>query len=231
MRQNAGLKPKHTLLFDLDGTLVDTEAGITGSLGHALDGMGIAYTYEQLRRLIGPPFLEGFPREFGVDVPTAKEAVAKYRAHYSKTGLYDCKVYPGIPELLGELRGRGVRLAVASSKPLMYVARILEEKGLADAFDFVGGAEMDGVRNAKAEVIAWVMEHLGLSSPEGCALIGDRCYDAQGAAQMHMDCIGVGFGFGSEEELRSAGVVAFAADVPDLRALLLNIACAAGEAR
>lgn len=211
-----------TVFFDLDGTLTDPAPGITNSVSYALRSFGITPPpREELYPFIGPPLTQSFRKYYGFDEEKAQAALLKYREYFSVRGLFENEVYPGIPELLDELRAAGCRLIVASAKPEPYVIRILEHFGLADKFDFIGGNTMEETRGEKAQLIGY-----GFSScPGAClpaAMVGDRCYDMTGAIEAGVTPIGAAFGYGSEEELREAGAEEIAADVSALRAILFS---------
>lgn len=196
------------LLFDLDGTLTDPAQGITNSFIHALKYFGIEIpSYEKLCTYIGPPLPLTFKKEYGFDDEKAALGVTKYREYFADKGLFENKVYPGIPELLQQLKDMGKHLLVATSKPEVYSKKIAEHFDFAKYFDFICGCNMDETRSTKAEVIEYA---LGLAnvSEEGKSkvlMIGDREHDIIGAKQNGLKSCGVLFGYGSKEELEKAG--------------------------
>lgn len=198
----------NTVLFDLDGTLTDPFEGITKSFQHGLAAFGVQEAdMDNLRRIIGPPLMESYQEFYGFSLAQAAQAVAKYRERFSTIGLYENKVYPGIPEMLSKLRKSGLVLAVATSKPEPYAMRILEHFDLKDDFHFVGGSELDGRRSKKGEVIAYVLDHLhkmGLLRPP-VIMVGDRKHDILGAKENGISSLGVLFGYGGREELTQSG--------------------------
>jgi phosphoglycolate phosphatase len=204
------------VLFDLDGTLVDSAPGIWASVRHATARLGLPEpTGEQLRAMVGPPLQEGFGLVLGLPPEEVPRAVAAYRAHYSAGALLDVTVHAGIPELLAELRSGGAVLAVATSKPEVFAARVLAHVGLLDAFTGVHGATLDGAVRHKAQVVGAALA----AHPHGRrpVLVGDRAQDVLGAAEHGLPCIGAGWGPAAEGELEAAGaavVVATPAEVP-----------------
>ena len=154
---------RHTVLFDLDGTLTDPRIGITGSVAYALAKFGISVDdpHRTLTPFIGPPLLESFEKYYGFSRDEARRALAYYREYFAPTGIFENTVYPGIPEALQELRAAGRRLCVATSKPEVYARRILEHFSLDSCFDAVCGATLDETRVRKADVIAYALETLG----------------------------------------------------------------------
>ena len=152
----------HTLLFDLDGTLTDSQEGITRCVAYALEtvcGIRVA-DRSTLIPYIGPPLVDGFMANHGLDRETAVRCTAAYRERYRDTGLFENAVYPGIPEALTALRDAGYELAVATSKPEVFTDRILAHFGLTDYFTVVSGASMDGTVSTKAQVVAQTLRRL-----------------------------------------------------------------------
>lgn len=195
--------PLTAILFDLDGTLTDSFVGISTCFRHALGKMGIeAPPVDDLRWIVGPPINSSFARLAGSERVT--EGVAHYRERYGDVGWRENHVYDGIPHLLGELKQRGLRLYVATSKARMYVPRILGHFGLDGYFDNVYGCDPDGRRDDKSELIAHVIEQEALD-PASILMVGDRKFDAIGANGNGVRCLGAMWGYGDVEELTAAG--------------------------
>jgi phosphoglycolate phosphatase len=192
------------LLFDLDGTLVDPEPGIVGSVRHALNAMGREIEPDlDLTWVIGPPLRQSFGALLaGQGDPEV--ALGLYRERYGTIGLTEAEVYPGIPQALEALGRPPTRLIVCTSKPRVFAVRVLEHFGLARHFSAVYGAELDGRFDDKAELIAHLLEAERLSA-DRVLMIGDRKYDVVGAARNGVAAIGVLWGHGDEAELRAAG--------------------------
>jgi phosphoglycolate phosphatase len=204
------------VLFDLDGTLIDSTPGIWASVRHAVRRLALSDpTHEQLMAMVGPPLQEGFQDVLGLAPEDVGEAVAAYREHYAADALLDVTVYPGVPELLSELQAAGNTLAVATSKPIVYAARILKHVGLWSAFASVHGATLDGAVRTKAQVVAAALAtHAEGRRP---VLIGDRALDVLGARAHGLPCIGAGWGPNGTKELHAADaavVVAAPAEIP-----------------
>ena len=194
----------HTVCFDLDGTLTDPKVGITNCIRYALERLGReAPPADELTWCIGPPLLQSFETMLG-DAAEAERALAFYRERFGDVGLFENEVYPGIPELLEACRVEGVRMFVATSKPAVYAERIIAHFGLSDFFEAVCGAELDGTRSDKTELLRWVLAEHGLDAA-GSVMIGDRKHDIVGARNNGMRTIGVTYGYGSREELEEAG--------------------------
>ena len=210
------------LFFDLDGPLSDPALGITNSFIYALKYFGIEIpSYEKLCTFIGPPLPDTFKTQFGFDDTKAAEGVKKYREYFSTKGLLENSVYPGIPELLTELKQAGKKLVVATSKPEEYSVRIIEHFGLAQYFENVCGSLMDESRSKKDEVIAYAIERNNISDKSKILMIGDRKHDILGAKKTGLKSCGVLFGYGGREELETAGADFIAKDISQLRSILL----------
>jgi phosphoglycolate phosphatase len=207
------------VLFDMDGTLVDSTPGIWASIRVAAAALGLPEpTPGQLRSMVGPPLQDGFAGAFGLVGEDVDRAVAAYRAHYSAGAMFDADVYPGIPELLAALRADGATLAVATSKPEPFAVRILEHTGLLPAFASVHGATLDGTVRHKHDVVAAALA----AHPDGerPVLVGDRSHDVLGAAAHGLPCIGAGWGPAPPGELAAAGAAAVAGTPADVLAAL-----------
>ncbi len=194
------------ILFDLDGTLTESGEGITKSVQYALERIGKPEAdLEKLKAFVGPPLTEMFMKYAQVDEETAKKAVEIYRERYSVTGIFENAVYPGIEDMLAQLKKKGYILAVASSKPEVYVKKILDHFGLTQYFTEIGGSEMDGRRTNKTEVIEDVLRRLNMDKHrEQVIMIGDKEHDVYGARKAGLECIAVSFGYGTKEELTNA---------------------------
>jgi phosphoglycolate phosphatase len=207
---------KRLVLFDLDGTLVDSTPGIWASVRFAAARLGLPEpTSQQLTAMVGPPLQDGFALALGVPLADVPRAVEAYREHYTAGALLDVTVFAGIPALLVELDASGHVLAVATSKPETFAVRVLDHTGLLPFFAGVHGATLDGAVRHKDQVVAAALA----AHPEGRdpVLIGDRAQDVLGAAAHGLPCIGAGWGPAEEGELESAGaavVVATPAEVP-----------------
>ncbi len=212
------------LLFDLDGTLTNPQEGITKCVQHALHAFNIDETdLEKLIPFIGPPLIQSFMDFYNFSEEQAKKAVAVYRERFGTVGLFENFPYPGIADMLAELKAQGRVLAVASSKPTVYVRRILEKFELAQYFDVIEGSNLDGTRVDKKEVIAEVLAQLGHPPADDLLMIGDRKFDVIGAHEMGFGCVGVRFGFAAPDELEESGAVYIADTVHDLHRYLLSV--------
>lgn len=198
-----------TILFDLDGTLTDSGLGITRAVQYALGQMGYDVPpRESLFSFIGPPLHKSFRRHCGIGEEEAVEMVRQFRVYYNEMGgILENEVYPGIRELLSDLKQAGKRLMVATSKPQAAAELVMHHFGL-DEFvpEIIGGTD-DPRRNTKGKVIAWALREYGVD-PSTAVMVGDREHDIQGAAENGIPAIGITWGYGDRAELEGAGAAA-----------------------
>lgn len=194
------------ILFDLDGTLTESGEGITKCVQYALEKLGKPESdLKKLEVFIGPPLMEQFMKYAGLDEETARRAVEYYRERYSTTGIFENQPYPGVEEMLQELKRKKYLLAVASSKPEYFVKQILEYFHLTEYFDEIVGSELNGSRTNKTEVIEETLRRLGLDKHrEQVIMVGDKEHDVLGARAAGLECVAVSYGYGTEEELTAA---------------------------
>ncbi|AKK68659.1 HAD-IA family hydrolase [Xanthomonas translucens] len=199
-----------TLFFDLDGTLVDSEAGIVCSIRHAFAELGRpAPAPQQLRGWIGPPLRDSFKDYFAGDQALVAQALALYRERYDAQGWREHTVFPEIGAAVAALAAAGHRFAVVTSKNERFARRIVATLPFAAHFEEIVGASDDGARRTKPDLIAEALRRLSLQ-PAQCVMIGDRRMDIDGANHHGMRSIGVLWGFGDEAELRQADAGALA---------------------
>ena len=210
-----------TLLFDLDGTLTDARPGIVACIRHAVEGLGRPCPGDDLlATFIGPPLrgtlatlLETTDRE------TIEAAMALYRERFGATGMFENRVYDGVPEMLVEVRRRAPALFVATSKPTVYAEQIVRHFDLDGHFAGVYGAELDATLDDKATLLAHLLAREQIA--RGAAImVGDRAADVRAAHANGLLAIGVLWGYGSERELQEAGADVLCADPRALAACL-----------
>ena len=218
---------KKYILFDLDGTLTDPKVGICTCVQHALKAYGIEEPdLDKLEPFIGPPLKDSFMQFYGLSEEDAVAAIEKYRERFSTVGKFENEVYEGIPELLKTMKDYGYHLAVASSKPECFVKDILEHFQIAQYFEVAVGSELDGGRTDKAEVIHETLNrlfHYGRIRKDQIVMIGDRKFDVQGAKEIGVTSVAVGYGYGSAEELEEAAPDYIANTVEELRELFIHM--------
>lgn len=202
------------LLFDLDGTIADSSKGIFNGLRYMAAELGLSELPEPvMRRFLGPPLLSSLETEYGITGDKALEGINAYREYYSVTGLMECAPYPGICTTIKELGISPTKLFVATSKPTPFAEKIIDSFGLTDCFTAVVGSNLDNTRTKKAEVVSFILDTYDLAKHE-CLMIGDRDSDIIGANKCGVDSLGITYGYGSIEELKSAGAT-FIAERPE----------------
>ena len=215
---------KEYVFFDLDGTLTDPKVGITKSVQYSLGAFGIEIEDpNDLVPFIGPPLRDSYKDFYSFSDTDAEKAVAKYREYFSVHGIYENEIYAGIKEMLAKQSSRGVRLAVATSKPTVYAEEILKNFQIDSYFDFVAGSEMDGRRSKKDLVIQYALDNLKICDVRKIIMVGDREHDILGAKRLGIDSVGVLYGYGNYDELSRAGATHIAADVRELSAALARV--------
>ena len=172
------------------------------------------YTLDQF------PLRDSFREFYGMTSAQADEASEKYGEYFSRQGIFENKLYAGIPELLSALQAQGATLAIATSKPDFLAERIARHFGFRDRFTLICGGTAYGPCSTKAGVIRETLAQLRIDDPSQAVMIGDRRFDIEGAAAAGVESIGVLWGYGSREELEKASPGYLAADIPELRRLL-----------
>ena len=209
------------LLFDLDGTLTDSAPGILRSAAYALEHFGIMVSdLDTLYPFVGPPLEDSFIEFYNFSEGDAHRAVEIYHDRYERIGVYENAPYDGAAECLHRLREMVYILALATSKPIDMTDVVLDRFGLRRYFDFIGARDNEGLMHTKADVIDHVTASLGIKDKSEAVMIGDRKYDIQGAKATGLDSIGVLFGYGSRDELLTAGADHLAEDYDSLLRLL-----------
>lgn len=219
--RGTGRPPFTAVLWDLDGTIVDSAPGIMHGITKMLETFGLPVPpYERLLTYIGPPIFDAF-RDNGLDDAVELElALQTYRDFYEHGGEFDSRVYPGVASIIRDLRAAGVPQSTATSKPEPSAARVLEHFGIAEELDAIVGATVDESRSKKADVVAEALRVLGEQGADlsNVIMIGDRFYDVQGSAEHGVPCIYVTWGYGTSGE--DEGCVGVASTANDLRRLL-----------
>ena len=226
-------------LFDMDGTTNESGPGIKKSVAIALEKQGITeYTEEQLDQFVGPPLRYSFQTLFGMTKDQASQGVQDYRSYYAAAGKFENRMYPGIPELLARMKEASLLCGIASSKPEKFVLEILEHYHVAQYFEVVAGASMSEKLVEKPDVIRLALQRARekglLESSAGASgtetgqaeiwMIGDRSYDVTGAHACDIPVIGVTYGYGSRQELETAGADIIADTVQELERAIFYIA-------
>lgn len=210
---------QNVILFDLDGTLTDSAEGVIRSVQHMQEMMGFkVWEAADLKFVVGPPLMKTFTEDFGMDRETAEKAMVVFRERYSTIGMYENKVYAGVEEMLTELKAKGKRMGVATSKKEELAIQILEHFGIAKYFDVIGGDQRLIGRDTKAKVMEYVLETLQ-AKKDDVIMVGDRLFDIEGAHTLGVPCIAVEYGYGDRAEFEQYGadyIVATTEEVVDL---------------
>ena len=207
--------------FDLDGTLTNPEAGLIASFVYALGKAGIDYGDKStLHRFIGPPIYTEWQKVFGITPAHSTVALNLFHEYYSVYGWWDNEMYGGVSQMLAELKKKGKKIILSTSKPEHFAKKILALFGIDKYFDFIGGAISDKERDKKHEVLEYALNSVGATDRSRCILVGDRCYDAEGAKICGIDSLGVLYGHGTEEEILAAGFTRVAKTVEEINKIL-----------
>ncbi len=211
---------KKAILFDLDGTVIDSMEGIFNALYYMFDKVSVEVkSKDELYRFIGPSIGSTLMTCYSFEEKAAEDAVEIYREYYSTKGLLECSPYDGIEELLKTLKLQGKKIALATKKPEVFSIKIIENLGFSQYFDAVCGASLKDNDNSKMGIIERAVSLLETSKSD-VVMIGDTQYDAIGAVDAGVDCIGGLYGFGEEDELTRNGATKIAKDVAELTKIL-----------
>ena len=213
------MKQKH-ILFDLDGTIVRSDLGITKGVQKSLEHFGIYEELDDLKKFVGPPMVESYTNFYGFSLEQYKEALDVFHDYYRTVGIFECELYEGIEEMLDSL-SKEYKLYVATSKPEREARRVIEHFGLDKYFTFVGGSDGDfnTKRATKTAVIEYVLETNKIMDRGFAIMVGDKSHDIVGAGNAGLKSIGVLYGYGSLEEFEGANYIV--KNVEDLRDMFL----------
>ena len=207
------------IFFDLDGTITESAPGIVNSVQYALRKKGYEIgDPEKLQKFVGPPLKDSFMKVYGMTEEEAEHGIVCYREYYTTKGIFENSLYDGIIETFEALKAEGKILVMATSKPEKFAKQIAEHFDFAKYFTLICGATMDEKRVKKDEVIAYALEEMQISDemlPQ-VLMVGDREHDILGGKKNQLKTMGVLFGYGDLEELKTAGadyIVETAADI------------------
>ena len=210
------------LLFDLDGTLIDTLEGVIKCAQYSLRHYGIEKTLDEVRPFLGPPLRYSFEK-YGVPQDKIVEAIEKYRERYDRCGAAESRVFDGVPKMLSNLKNAGYKLGVATSKYEEYAKIMLKEFGLADNFTFITGSNLDETISKKHEVIEEALRRFGMTGDRSKVLmIGDMRFDIGGARIANVDSFGIYTGTAQENEHENAGATYIAHSFAETEKILLG---------
>jgi phosphoglycolate phosphatase len=193
------------VLIDLDGTITDSEEGVTKCIAYALESFGIRVdSLKSLRKYIGPPITWSFA-DAGLTPEQIEPAIRKYRERYEREGLFEARVYDGVPEMLKTLHAAGKKLILATSKPIGFAEKVMKHFGMDVLMDDLCGAGSDTERNTKAAVLEYILEKHCITDKSEALMLGDTRFDVEGANIAGLKTMGVLWGFGSRESLEKEG--------------------------
>lgn len=206
------------VIFDFDGTVVDTGEGIIKSLQYSFEQMGKEVPdMSDLKKFIGPPIYYSYTHFYGVSEDEVDSYIKKYRERYKEKGIYECHLYKGLGELLDKLRQQGIKLGIASSKPEHLIYSVADYLGITDKFDAIVGVKIDDSNHSsKTGLVLEAMKLLGATDKEKVLMVGDRLFDIDGAAGAEVDSCGVLWGYGSEEEFRKHGATFIVSEAEEI---------------
>lgn len=215
------MRPYDIVLWDLDGTIMDSAEGIFLSFEHTFTELGlVAPDRNELRRYLGPPLKSTFGELLGFSPAETVRAIEIYRDEYHAIGAFAATPFPGVADLIGEVRANGMLTALATSKAETAARLVTEHFDLDGLFDVYGTATDDDVRKTKADVLEFVLDEFADRNipAERIVLIGDRIHDVEGAAEFGIDCVLVEWGYGAPDEFAAA--TASVSSTDELRGLL-----------
>lgn len=206
------------VIFDFDGTVVDTGEGILKSLQYSFREMGRDVPFsDDLKKFIGPPIHYSYTTYYGVSEEDVGEYIKKYRERYRAKGIYECALYKGFPEILDYLHEKGVKVGIASSKPESLIYDVANYLGITEKFDAIVGVQIDDSNHSsKTGLVLESMKKLNAEDKKKVLMVGDRCYDIDGASGAEVDSCGVLWGYGSKEEFREHNATYIVSDTEEL---------------
>lgn len=212
------------ILFDLDGTLIDSNPGVKNSLVYTLNRLGyvVPPQIDMPHTYMGPPLMDTFENLFGMPYETALKAADIYKEHMSKENKYENVCFEEMEDVLTELKSHGAKLGVATTKYEPFAEKILKTLGIYEFFDVVCGSNSDGTVKEKSQVINLALRHLNTKADKNTVLIGDSKYDIEGAVKTGIEFIGVNYGYGLQKDMIDLGAKIFADSPKDLLSLLLK---------
>lgn len=206
------------VIFDFDGTVVDTGEGILKSLQYSFSEMGREIPdLNDLKKFIGPPIHYSYTTYYGVSEQEVGEYIKKYRERYRAKGIYECALYDGFPEIIDSLHKNGVKVGIASSKPESLIYDVANYLGVTEKFDSIVGVQTDDSNHSsKTGLVLESMKKLNAEDKKKVLMVGDRCYDIDGAAGAEVDSCGVLWGYGSKDEFEEHNATYIVSDVEEL---------------
>ncbi len=192
------------VIFDFDGTVVDTGEGILKSLQYSFEQMGHKVPeLSDLKKFIGPPIHYSYTHYYGISEEEVGDYIKKYRERYWVEGIYECELYEGFLDMILALKEKGIKIGIASSKPERLIYAVADFLKITDLFDAIVGVKIDDSNHSsKKGLVLESMKILGATEKEKVLMVGDRLYDIDGAKGAGVASCGVLWGYGSEEEFK-----------------------------
>ena len=214
---------KKAVLFDLDGTVLASQPGIYHSIAYALEKLHLPLPKEEeLVAFLGPPLTVGFSQVCRVPEELIGDAVRFYRENYNAGGMFEAYLFDGVVDMLNTLAEHGVDRYITTSKPEVFAKQILAHFACDNMFNGIYGSELNGERVHKSDVLRHCMSRESLSEAD-VVLVGDRKYDVIGAQEVGIPCVGVTYGYGTNDELQQAGATFIVSTPEEATALLLSL--------
>lgn len=209
------------VFLDLDGTVTDSAPGILNSVEYAIEKMGFPKeNRKDLEKYVGPPLVEAFAENYHISVEDATQMVVFYREYFSTKGIFENEVYEGFENLL---ENSDKLFVLATSKPEHFAVKIMEHFNLNKYFKYISGSPMNEAKYTKTDVIKKALNDLNINDLNEVIMVGDRKYDAEGANELGIKSIGVLYGYGTEEELKSSGFTYIVNTVEELGKLIKTL--------
>lgn len=215
------MRPYDIVLWDLDGTVMDSAEGVFLSFEYTFAEMGlVAPDRRDMRRFVGPPLKTTFGDLLGFSPDERARAIALYQREYNRIGAFTAEPFPGVVDLIREVQSAGMTTALATSKAETEARAVTAHFQLDDLFDIYGCATNNDDRKTKAEVLRFIFEQPAVQGIDSSrvVLVGDRIFDVEGAREFGIDCVLVEWGYGTPEEFAAA--TASVATVSELRRFL-----------
>lgn len=214
------------VLFDFDGTFVDSGEGILNCVEYALEKHNIPVgDRSRLNYFIGPPLYTSFTDLYGIEGEDCENIVETYRERYASKGVFECALYDGIIDVVKSLKENGIKVGIASAKPEIFIYQMIELFKVEGLFDTIAGRDLENHDDDKTGILLKSMSNLGIKNEEDkvkVAMVGDRHYDITGAKNAGVTSVGVTYGYGTEQELVDAGADFIAHNMEELNKILLN---------
>ncbi|WP_290771601.1 HAD hydrolase-like protein [Anaerofustis sp.] len=196
----------NTVIFDFDGVIVDSWLGIAKGFVKALGTYGIEESIENVKKLIGPPFAKLIIEKYGFDEKTGKEAIMIHRKYVQEHGCFEASLYEGVYEMLVSLKSMGIKMAIASNKPIENVKLQIEYFNIEKFFQVVVAQDTMQTRGEKSDLVREVMEKMNIHNPKEVLMIGDKPTDIIGGHKNGTDSVMADYGYGNDEEKRNCKV-------------------------